>query len=368
MDMSEARRETTVARARLQMPDGMLGVGALAAADLDRTWAIFDAPDAPQETNMQPAGAVEAAFRHDVLRGLHRFPKAIPARWFYDHRGSELFEEITALPEYYPSRTERGILRTRAADIAALTGKRRVVVEFGAGSCAKTPLLLSAVQASAYVPIDISGPYLAESSAKLARLFPGLEICPLEADFTLPLRLPERDGAPCLGFFPGSTIGNLVPESATRLLSTLSHTLGPEAQLLIGIDATKSEAMLIPAYDDARGVTAAFNLNLLRRINRELGGSIPLDEFTHVVRWNDYESRIEMHLQVRRAVAFDVAGVSFRMAAGETIHTENCTKYSGREARLLLRSGGWSPVGEWSDPSGWFTVILAQTAPPHEAP
>lgn len=362
MDMSEMQGEAVVAAARVQALEAILGVGAIAAADLDRAMEGFDGSGELHEANLQ------SAFRRDVLTGLHCSPKAIPARWFYDHRGSQLFEEITALPEYYPTRTERDILSRNASAIAALTGKGRVIVEFGSGSCAKTPLLLSAVEARAYVPIDISGPYLRESSEKLAMLSPELEICPLEADFMLPLRLPAFGGAPRLGFFPGSTIGNLVPEAAARLLLALSRTLGPGAQLLIGIDAAKSETILVPAYDDAQGVTAAFNLNLLRRINRELEGTIPLEEFAHVVRWNDFESRIEMHLRARRALVFDVAGVSFRMEAGETIHTENSTKYGRREARVLLRAGGWSPVGEWSDPAGWFTVILAQAAPSHEAP
>lgn len=319
-------------------------------------------------TAMELDQAPDPAFRSDVLRGMQRFPKAIPARWFYDHRGSALFERITLLPEYYPSRTESEILRTHASAVSALTGEGRVVVEFGAGSCAKTPLLLSAIQPSAYVPIDISGSYLRESSARLSALFPYLEVCPIEADFTLPLHLPAFDGAPRLGFFPGSTIGNLVPGSAAQLLQSISRTLGPGAQLLIGIDTAKSEAILIPAYDDAQGVTAEFNLNLLSRINRELQGTIPLDDFSHVVRWNDFESRIEMHLQARRAVVFEVGGIPFRMEGGETIHTEISTKYGLRDARVLLRSGGWSPLGEWSDPSGLFTVFLAEAALPHEAP
>jgi len=322
----------------------------------------------PRAANTQRESTADPAFRADVLRGLQRSPKAIPARWFYDHRGSELFERITRLSEYYPSRAERGILRRHASAIGELTGEGRVVVEFGSGSCAKTPVLLSAVEPSAYVPIDISGSYLRESSDKLAALFPHLKICQIEADFTLSLHLPEFDGAPRLGFFPGSTIGNLVPEAATKLLLAISRTLGPGAQLLIGIDAAKGKEILIPAYDDAQGVTAQFNLNLLRRINRELEGTMPLEAFAHVVRWNDFESRIEMHLQARRAVAFEVAGVPFRMGAGETIHTENSTKYGLRDARVLLRCGGWSPVGEWSDPAGWFTVFLAQATPPHEAP
>jgi L-histidine N-alpha-methyltransferase len=368
MDMSNAHGETAIAKAKVELLDNMLGVGAIGVVNFDNAAGGFSTAGDQRARDMESARAAESAFRFDVLRGLHRFPKAIPARWFYDRRGSELFEKITTLPEYYPSRTETNILRTRSGDIAALTGMNRVVVEFGSGSCAKTPFLLSAVRPSAYVPIDISGPYLRESSEKLAMFFPELEICPLEADFTSPMRLPAFDGALRLGFFPGSTIGNLVPQAATRLLLAISQTLGPGAQLLIGIDTAKGQNIMVPAYDDAQGVTAEFNRNLLRRINRELGGTIPLAEFAHVVRWNDFESRIEMHLQARRSMAFEVAGVAFRMDAGETIHTENSTKYGLRDARVLLRSGGWSPVGEWSDAAGWFTVFLAEVAPSHEAP
>src|SRR3954469_2002760 len=243
MDMSEVRRETATTAAPARALDEMLGVGAMALADLHRATEVFDVPGDGPAANRQFARAAESSFRHDVLRGLSRSPKAIPARWFYDHRGSELFEKITMLPEYYASRTECDILSRHATAIAALTGTGRVVVELGAGSCAKTPLVLSAVEPSAYVPIDISGPFLRESSSRLATLFPGLNICPLEADFMLPLRVPVFDGAPRLGFFPGSTIGNLVPEAATQLLLALTRTLGPGAQLLIGIDCAKSETI-----------------------------------------------------------------------------------------------------------------------------
>jgi dimethylhistidine N-methyltransferase len=313
-------------------------------------------------------GVVDPAFRADVLRGLASEPRAIPARWFYDRRGSELFEAITRLPEYYPSRTERHILATHAAEIARLTGPGRVVVEFGSGASVKTPLLLSATDPSAYVPVDISGDFLRESAAALAGSFPALCIHPVEADFTQPIALPALGDAARLGFFPGSTIGNLVPNMAVDLLRAMRVTLGEGSQLLIGIDRVKDPAVLVPAYADADGVTAAFNLNLLHRINRELDGDVPVEAFRHVARWNDAQSRIEMHLEAQEQVAFKVAGQSFGMRRGETIHTENSIKYGERDARVLLRAGGWSPIAEWVDPDRLFAVILAQPTPESFAP
>ncbi len=316
-----------------------------------------------------PSTAVDPAFRADVLAGLGASPKAIPARWLYDRRGSELFEAITTLPEYYPTRAERSILAEAAGQIAERTGPGRVVVEFGSGSSTKTPLLLGAVAPSAYVPIDISGAFLRDSAAALARTFPRLPIHPVEADFLEPLVLPREAGrAPRLGFFPGSTIGNMGAVAAVDLLRAMAATLGGGAQLLIGIDQIKGKEMLIPAYDDAQGVTARFNLNLLHRLNRELDGDIPVDAFRHIVRWNDDAARIEMHLEARRRVDFSVAGAGFAMAAGETIHTENSHKYGHRDATLLLRAAGWSPIAEWTDPQKLFAVILAQAAPEPAAP
>ena len=314
---------------------------------------------------------VAPAFRADVLNGLALRPRAIPARWFYDWRGSELFERITKLPEYYLSRVEQAILARHGAELAELTGPGRVVVEFGSGSSTKTPLLLSAITPAAYVPIDISGEFLRESVKLLKRSFPSLPIHPVEGDFTQPLLLPELHhlhDAPRLGFFPGSTIGNLVAREAVDLLRAFAAALGPNAQLLIGIDRVKSPAVLVPAYDDAQGVTAAFNLNLLRRINRELEGTIPVERFRHVVRWNDPESRIEMHLEATCDVTFRVSGFEFGMSAGETIHTENCIKYGERDARVLLRAGGWSTLAEWVDRENCFAVILAGAASTTTAP
>lgn len=304
---------------------------------------------------------VDPAFRDDVLRGLSAEPRAIPARWLYDSRGSALFEAITALPEYYPTRIERSILSSAIGEIAALTGPNRAVVEFGSGSSAKTPILLSQASPVAYVPIDISGEFLRDAAAVLSGKFPKLPIYPMTADFTRGFTLPDAiNGAPRLGFFPGSTIGNWVVPAAVDLLRLISTSLGAGSMLLIGIDRVKHQRSLLPAYDDPKGITAAFNLNLLHRINRELGGSLPLDGFRHLVRWNDAESRIEMHLEASRDLQFEIDGSTFSIAQGETIHTENSLKYGLRDAFVLLRAGGWTPIAEWADQDEFFSVILAK--------
>jgi dimethylhistidine N-methyltransferase len=323
------------------------------------------------EMDRNEASTPEAdpAFRTDVIAGLSAPQKAVPARWFYDHRGSELFEEITDLPEYYPTRTERALLERHAPDVARIAGTGRAVVEFGSGSSAKTPLLLSAIDPSAYVPIDISGAFLRESADALSQRFPSLPVHPIEANFMHPIALPAAIGrSPRLGFFPGSTIGNMTAPTAVDLLRAMAGTLGVGAMLLIGMDRVKDEAELVAAYDDAQGVTAAFNLNLLRRINRELDGDMPVDAFRHVARWNDAEARIEMHLEATRDVAFSVSGQHFAMRTGETIHTENSHKYDRRGARLLLAAGGWATIAEWADPQDRFAILLAEVKPPRTAP
>lgn len=305
--------------------------------------------------------APDPAFRRDVVKGLAARPRAIPARWFYDRDGSALFEQITTLPEYYVTRTERTLLQSAAAEIAAFVGPGRAVVEFGAGSCSKTRILLTALNPAAYVPIDISGDFLRESTASLSTIFCGLPIHPIEGDFTNAVRLPtEVECLPQLGFFPGSTIGNLLVPDAVDLLRTMATTLGRGSMLLIGVDRIKDQSILLPAYDDAAGVTAAFNRNILLRINRELRGSIPVDAFRHLACWNDAEARMEMHLRAERDVEFAVDGHFFRMVGGETIHTENSLKYGPRDVAVLLRAGGWSPITMWTDREELFTVILAQ--------
>jgi L-histidine Nalpha-methyltransferase len=318
----------------------------------------------------RPRAGADPAFRADVLAGFSLYPqRAIPARWFYDLAGSQLFEKITELPEYYPTRTETELLKAYCGEVAKLTGPGRAVIEFGSGSSTKTPHLLAAVEPAAYVPIDISGEFLRESAAALAADFPKLHIVPLEADFTHPIEPPADIAAlPKLGFFPGSTIGNMVARTAVNLLRAMVETLGVGSMLLIGMDRVKSTDVLIPAYDDAEGVTAAFNLNLLHRINRELEGDIPVDAFRHRAIWNDDYARIEMHLEAMRDVAFTIAGQRFSMLAGETIHTENSHKYGPRDARLLLRAGAWTPIREWTDAEGKFAIILAEAQPAGSAP
>lgn len=307
-------------------------------------------------------------FADAVRTGLAQPQKIIPARYFYDRPGSELFEAITDLPEYYPTRTEILILTQNAAAIAAAIGPGRAVIEFGSGSSAKTPLLLRAIAPAAYVPVDISAEFLQHSAAVLAREFPGLPVLPVAADFTLPFRLPAGIAHTAkLGFFPGSTLGNLAPAAAIDLLRSFAATLGPESWLLIGLDLApgpgKSRETLESAYDDAQGVTAAFNLNLLHRINRELAGTIRTDDFTHRAVWNADLGRIEMHLVAARDTHFTAAGQHFSLTAGEHIHTENSYKWTLPESRLMAHASGWVPTTHWTDPQSRFALHLWQRDP-----
>ncbi len=312
---------------------------------------------------------VDRAFRADVLAGLSEAQKAIPARWLYDDAGSQLFEDITKIPEYYPTRAETEILERRGEDFARLIGPGRAVVEFGSGSSVKTPLLLRAIDPAGYVPLDISGDFLRAAAAELSGRFPDLPIHPVEADFMRKVALPDDiKDLPKLGFFPGSTIGNMVARTAVDLLRTMRETLGESAQLLIGMDLIKDRAVLEAAYDDAGGVTAQFNLNLARRINRELDGNIPVEDLRHVARWNDDFARIEMHLEAQRDLDFQIAGRDFAMVKGETIHTENSHKFDQRSSATLLLAGGWTPMHRWTDRAERFSLILAEASIPRSAP
>ena len=309
------------------------------------------------------------AFRDDVLAGLSAPIPAIPARWLYDRRGSELFDEITRLKSYYPTRTETELLHDIMPEVAARVPKGVAVVEFGAGSATKTPILLDAIAPAAYVPVDISGDSLEQSAAELQQRFPALDVIPVTADFARPFTLPsEIADLPKLGFFPGSTIGNFVPRTATDLLRHFRALLGPGAQLLIGMDRVKPVERLLAAYDEPEAVTAEFNLNLLERINRELDGDIPLDAFRHEARWNEILSRIEMHLVATRDVDFSISARRFHFAQGASIHTENSHKYGPRGGRVLLLAGGWTPHAEWADAEGDFAEILAVAEPERFAP
>jgi len=311
----------------------------------------------------------DPAFRADVLNGLAAAIPAVPARWLYDRTGSELFDAITRLPSYYPTRTETALLETVMPEIAERVPKRSAVVEFGAGSQTKTPMLLEAIDPAAYVPVDISGDFLDHSARAIADRFGHVAVHPVTADFVHDFALPPSIAAmPKLAFFPGSTIGNFVPQSATDLLRHFRRLLGDGALLLIGMDRVKPVGRLIAAYDDPDGVTARFNLNLLERMNRELDGTIPVDAFAHEARWNEMQSRIEMHLVARRHVRFSVSGQDFSFQRGESIHTENSHKYSARSARVLLLAGGWTPLAEWIDPHADFAVVLAEAQPDRFAP
>ena len=312
---------------------------------------------------------VDPAFRSDILACFQEPRHAIPARWLYDRAGSELFEQITELPEYYPTRTETALLEKYCGEVAQLGERGRAVIEFGSGSSTKTPHLIRAIDIAAYVPIDISGEFLALSSAELQEQFPDLPMHPLEADFMHPLKLPDEVSAmPKLGFFPGSTIGNMIARTSVDLLRSMRETLGVGSQLLIGFDRIKDEQVLVDAYDDSAGVTAQFSLNLLHRINNELGGTIPVEQFEHIALWNDLYARIEIYLEAQADVEFSIEGKSFAMSEGDRLHVENSHKYGLRDARLMLRAGGWSPVQSWSDEKGYFTLILAEAHPYKNAP
>lgn len=322
--------------------------------------------------NFRGFGLPETAdpqFRKDVLAGLSAPIPAVPARWLYDHRGSELFDEITRLASYYPTQAETALLKAIMPELASRIPDGMAVVEFGAGSATKTPLLLEAIAPAAYVPVDISGDYLDSSASALGRLFPSLPVFPVAADFARPFDLPnEAESLSKLGFFPGSTIGNMVARTAIDLLRNWREALGDGSLLLIGIDRIKDIGTLELAYDDPAGITAAFNLNLLTRINRELGGTIPVDNFEHRAIWDDVHARIEMHLVAACDMDFTVDGRSYHMAKGETIHSENSHKYGPRDANLLLRAGGWTPLATWDDAAPEFALILAQATEFRSAP
>jgi L-histidine Nalpha-methyltransferase len=311
--------------------------------------------------SFRPAEArADGDFAEAVLQGLSRRPRSIPCRFFYDARGSELFEEITKLPEYYPTRTETALLESYGAEIAALAGPGRVLIEFGSGSSRKTSLLLGALgHVPAYIPIDIAAESLKEAAEWLSGRHRGLTILPLIADFTVTRTLPSvAVGKRRLGFFSGSTIGNLTHDEARAFLTNAARLLGPGSAFLVGVDLKKSEDILVPAYNDAQGITAAFNLNLLARINRELGGSFDLTRFTHAAVWNAQAGRMEMYLVSLAEQIVRVSGRAFSFTSGERIHTENSHKYSVSEFQALARAGGWHPIKAWTDSDRLFSLHL----------
>ena len=314
-------------------------------------------------TPLTPAFRIDPQFEADVLEGLDDDTKHIPSIWLYDRLGSEWFEEITEVAEYYPTRTETRLLAGLAPELEAEIGRVHTLVEIGSGSSRKTRLLLAAMpELVRYVPVDISADFLHDAVAGLARDFPHVAMQPVVADFTAPFALPAEasaDPSGNLGFFPGSTIGNFTPDAAVALLAQLGRTLGPRSRLLIGVDTTQDPALLIPAYDDAAGVTAEFNLNLLDRINRELGGDFDRRDFRHLARHDPQEGRIEMHLVSRRAHEVHVRGRTFAFAQGETIHTENCYKYTPSQFLRMAHAARWRCERSWQDGGRTgFTVYL----------
>ena len=301
-------------------------------------------------------------FRNAVLASLGAPRKWLPCKFFYDEAGSHLFDRICELAEYYPTRTECGILRDRAGEIAALIGPEAGLVEFGSGAGIKIRLLLESLDRPlCYVPVDISREHLLHAASELAADFPHLRIAPVCADYTKRFALPALPGLrprTLCGFFPGSTIGNFTPTEATAFLTRARRLLGTGRLMLVGVDLRKDEAILHAAYNDSAGVTSAFNLNLLVRINRELGGDFDLAQFAHEARWNARLGRIEMHLLSRAAQTVTIAGQRFGFAEGETIHTENSYKYSVPQFQALAAEAGYRPVAVWTDAAQLFSVHL----------
>src|SRR6516225_4777897 len=301
----------------------------------------------------------EASFRDAVLCGLARARKAIPCKFFYDARGSWLFEEICQLPEYYPTRTEIAILEENSSDIAARMGSHFCMIEFGSGASQKVRVLLRALdRPAAYVPVDISREHLRDAAARLAEDFPSVPVIAVCADYTRPFSLPPLPGArgKRVGFFPGSTIGNFEPDAAVAFLANYARVLGPGGEMLIGVDVKKDPAIIEAAYNDRAGVTAAFNLNLLERINRELEGDLDLDRFEHVAFYNEAQGRAEIYIRSLDDQEARIAGKRFDFTAGELIHTENSYKYSVEEFRALAARAGFRPVVTWTAPAELFSV------------
>jgi len=321
---------------------------------LSRPLTDIEATDRRPSGNESPAGE----FARDMVRALAVRPRSISPKYFYDEEGSKLFDRICELPEYYPTRTELGILADNAAEIASHMGPRAEIVEFGAGSLRKVRLLLDAMDEPArYLPIDISGEHLAREAAVLQRDYPGLDVQPVVADYTQRWLLPaaQPGAGRRVGFFPGSTIGNFTPEEALHFLQVAGLALRGGA-LLLGADLVKDPAVLHAAYNDAQGVTAAFNLNLLARANRELGAGFELDQFAHSAFYNAPHRRIEMHLVSRRRQQVALGGERYEFDEGESMHTENSYKFTVDGLRSLALKAGFKPGPVWTDENHLFGV------------
>ncbi len=303
-----------------------------------------------------------------IVAGLGAHAASVSPKYFYDALGSQLFEAITELPEYYPTRTERAIFREHAGDIAAAAGSGCTLIDLGAGNCEKAASLFAALRPSRYVAVDISAAFLGDALHNLKRLHPGIPMQGLALDFSERLALPVSVSAERrLFFYPGSSLGNFTPPEALRLLQDVRAQCGtdrPGGALLIGIDLVKDEKVLQAAYDDELGVTAAFNLNLLNHLNAIIGSDFKPREWRHHAAWNGAQSRIEMHLEARRGLAVTWPGGGRHFAAGERIHTENSYKYRLDAFGRLLQQAGFSGIRTWTDAQSWFAVCLASTGTP----
>src|SRR3982075_2092162 len=298
-----------------------------------------------------------STFAREAIGDLSQRPKRLSPKYFYDATGSELFEAITRLPEYYPTRTELKILRDRGAEIAAIVPQGAALVEFGAGATTKVRLLLNECAFRAYVPVDISGDFLKAQAEALRQDFPALDVYPVAADFTAPFALPDAVKAmPKVGFFPGSTLGNFEPHEACAFMRSARDILGEGAQMIIGVDLEKNERVLYNAYNDVAGITARFNLNVLVRIDRELGGNFDTAAFMHRAIYNRDRHRIEMHLISKKAQTVRILGRSFSFRTGESIHTASSYKYSLDRFTALARGSGWTPRHSWTDDARMFSV------------
>lgn len=314
-------------------------------------------------TKHVPPVRADETFTSDVVAGLKAARKAISSKWLYDNVGSHLFEAITELDAYYPTRTELSILEKEVRHFARLPGARGAMVELGSGSSRKTNLLLGAFpDLSVYMPIDISANHLKDAADRVRRAYPSLAVIPVAADFTQPLgKLPLLPELPVLVFFPGSTIGNFERAEATALLRSVREAM-PGATMIVGVDRPKEEEVLLEAYDDPAGVTAAFNLNLLQRINRECEADFDLRSFAHKAVWNADESRIEMHLASLKAQSVTIGGETIAFRDGETIHTENSHKYDEAAFSDIASQSGWRVLDQHSDARSWFSVYTLQAA------
>ena len=302
-------------------------------------------------------------FLADVQTGLSRPQKRLPSKYFYDAPGSRLFDRITELPEYYPTRTELAIMTAHAAAMADRCGPRGLLIELGAGSLVKVRLLLDRLDRPAgYIPVDVSGEHLRAAAAELSGDYPGLDVFPVVADFTRQFELPPVPAARRVAYFPGSTIGNFDPSEADDLLRRVADLVGPGGGLLLGLDLRKDPAVLEPAYNDTRGVTAAFNRNLLVRINRELGADFDPTAFRHRAFYNRERDRIEMHLVSAAEQRVQVSGRTFVFRAGESIHTENSYKYDLDEFARRAAECGWHTETSWTDEKRYFAVVYLSVA------